>query len=69
LEKGVLGITKDQRVAVSVHFLGGGRLAEDFLLNFAGKETTQPLAQYPNVSEEHILWHQNELFRSPMLVA
>ena len=69
LDKGVLGITKDQRVAVSVHFLGGGRLAEDFVLNLAGKEITQPLAQYPNVSEEHILWHQNEVFRSPMLVA
>jgi putative restriction endonuclease len=68
-DKGVLGMTADQQVAVSVHYIGRGRTANDQVLALAGREVGQPQQAFPAIDAHHITWHTREVFRSPARAA
>jgi putative restriction endonuclease len=68
-DKGVLGITSEQRVAVSAHFVGRSQTAESLVLSLTGREVNPPQKGFPPVAEIHAGWHTREVFRSPARAA
>jgi putative restriction endonuclease len=68
-DRGVLGLTPEHTVAVSAHFVGGGKLAQEFVLALVGKEIAEPIVGFPTIAEEHIAWHRTEVFRLPGRIA
>jgi putative restriction endonuclease len=68
LDRGVLGITHDHEVAVSAHFVGRGRAAEDLVLRLVGQSLLEPQPGQPNPAQENIDWHSGQVFRQPARV-
>ncbi|GLY83985.1 HNH endonuclease [Actinoallomurus iriomotensis] len=64
-DKGVLGVTADQRVAVSARYVGRGRSAEAQVLELSGREIGGPQPAFPRVADDRVAWHTREVFRSP----
>lgn len=69
LDKGVLGVTEDHRVAVSADFVGRGEAARRSVLELAGREVIPPQGRYPRLEARHIRWHASEVFRDPARAA
>lgn len=69
LDRGVLGLTADGRVNVSMHFIGRGRAAEDLVLRFVGEELLPPQEGQPRPEPEHVEWHAQQVFRGPARLA
>jgi putative restriction endonuclease len=67
-DKGVLGVTADHRVAVSVHYVGRGTSASAQVLALAGRAVGRPQAAYPRVADARVSWHGREVFRAPARV-
>ena len=65
LDRGVLGVTSEHTVAVSAHFIGRGRTAEELVLRLAGAPLLEPQRGQPVPADEHIAWHGGEVFRAP----
>jgi putative restriction endonuclease len=65
LDRGVLGLTADGRVNVSMHFIGRGRAADDLVLRFVGEELLPPQAGLDPPRPEHVDWHAQQVFRGP----
>jgi putative restriction endonuclease len=65
LDRGVLGVTTDHRVAVSSHFVGRGRAAEDLVLRLVGEPLNEPQRGQPLPAEDHVSWHTEQVFRAP----
>jgi len=65
LDRGVLGVTGDHEVAVSSHFVGRGRAAEELVLRLVGQPLLEPQRGQPVPAEHHIGWHVEQVFRQP----
>ena len=52
LDRGVLGITDDHEVAVSAHFVGRGRAAEELVLRLVGQPLLDPQPGQPTPGDE-----------------
>jgi putative restriction endonuclease len=65
LDRGVLGVTPEHTVAVSAHFVGRGRSAEDLVLRLAGAPLLEPQPGQPLPALDHISWHGDQVFRAP----
>jgi putative restriction endonuclease len=65
LDRGVFGLTEDHRVAVSMHFVGRGRAAEDFVMRFAGENLLRPQAGHELPRDAFVTWHTQQVFRGP----
>lgn len=64
-DKGVLGITADRRITVSVHYVGRSTTARTQVTTLAGHQVAQPQNAFPTIDDHHITWHHHEVFRSP----
>lgn len=64
-DKGVLGITDQHHITVSVHFIGRSQAAEHLVLSLADRDVIPPQKGYPHVAAPHAKWHAREVFRSP----
>jgi putative restriction endonuclease len=65
LDRGVLGITTTHEVAVSSHFVGRGRAAEELVLRLAAQPLLEPQRGQPVPGDDHIGWHSDQVFRAP----
>jgi len=65
LDRGVLGISPDHQVAVSSHFIGRGRAAEELVLRLVGQPLLEPQRGQPVPADEHVDWHAQQVFRTP----
>jgi putative restriction endonuclease len=68
-DKGVLGITDQHRVTVSVHFVGRSEAAELLVMSLNDREFSQPIKGFPAVAAPHAGWHSREVFRAPARAA
>jgi putative restriction endonuclease len=68
LDRGVLGIADDRTVAVSAHFVGRGRAAEELVLRLVGQPVLEPQRGQPTPAPKHIDWHRAQVFREPARV-
>lgn len=68
-DKGVLGMTADRHVTVSVHYIGRGATARSQVTALAGRPVARPQSAFPAVAAHHIVWHGHEVFRSPSRAA
>lgn len=68
-DKGVLGLTADRRITVSVHYVGRGAAAREQVIALAGRRTSGPQAAYPAIDGRRIAWHAREVFRFPARAA
>jgi putative restriction endonuclease len=68
LDRGVLGITPEHEVAVSSHFVGRGRAAEELVLRLVGQPLLEPQRGQPLPADGHIGWHVGQVFRPPARV-
>jgi putative restriction endonuclease len=68
-DKGVLGITDQHMVTVSVHFVGRSQAAELLVISLTGREVSAPMKGYPLVAPPHADWHTREVFRAPARAA
>ena len=66
-DRGVLGIRQDRSIMVSGQFVGWGNAAEEIVMALAGHHLAAPRAGESKVSQEHLRWHEDEVFRSPAL--
>ena len=69
LDRGVLGVTTDHTVAVSALFVGRGPAAESFVLRLLGAPLLEPQRGQPMPSQDHVIWHGEQVFRNPARVA
>ncbi|MFN8027120.1 MAG: HNH endonuclease [Acidimicrobiia bacterium] len=65
LDRGVIGLTPDGRVAVSQHFVGRGRAADDLVYRFVDEALTPPQPGHELPRAEHVAWHADQVFRGP----
>lgn len=68
LDRGVLGVTEGHEVAVSSHFVGRGRTAEELVLRLVGRPLIEPQRGHPAPADDHIAWHREQVFRPPARV-
>jgi putative restriction endonuclease len=68
LDRGVLGITDNHDIAVSAHFVGRGRAAEELVLRLVGQPLLEPQTGQSGPAEGHIGWHVEQVFRRPARV-
>lgn len=68
VERDVLGITDQHEVAVSSHFVGRGRAAEELVLRLVDQPLLEPQPGRPVPAEVHIGWHGAQVFRPPARV-
>ncbi|HUK71192.1 MAG TPA: HNH endonuclease [Streptosporangiaceae bacterium] len=68
-DKGVLGITSQHRITVSVHFVGRSQAAEHLVLSMSGNTARLPMKGFPAVAAAHAAWHAREVFRAPARAA
>jgi putative restriction endonuclease len=64
-DRGVLGISHSYRVAVSGHFIGRSKAAEQLVTLLTDREISKPLKGYPPVAANNVQWHTREVFRAP----
>jgi putative restriction endonuclease len=65
LDRGVVGISDDHRVAVSSHFVGRGRTAEELVLRLVGEPILAPQRGTARPHDDHVEWHTREVFCGP----
>jgi putative restriction endonuclease len=65
LDRGVLGVTQNHEVAVSSHFVGRGRAAEELVLRLVGQPLFEPQAGQPSPADGHIGWQVKQVFQHP----
>lgn len=68
-DKGVLGITSEHRVTVSVHFIGRSKAAELLVISLSDRQITLPMKGFSPVAAPHAVWHAREVFRAPARAA
>ncbi len=68
LDRGVLGVTAEHTIAVSAHFVGRGRTAEELVLGLAGAPLLEPQRGQSLPAQPHIIWHGDQVFRAPARV-
>lgn len=62
LDRGVVGVTEDLRIAVSRRF-HGGRRARELIVDLAGAPLSRPQPGLPTPAIDHIDWHRSEVFQ------
>jgi putative restriction endonuclease len=65
MDRGVLGVNPDRTIAVSAHFVGRGRAAEDMVLRLVGESLLPPQRGHAPPAGSHISWHTEQVFRGP----
>ena len=65
LDLGALGLLEDHRITVSRHFVGRGRIAEQFVTSLRGQQLRPPQPGEPGVAESNIDWHTKQVFKTP----
>lgn len=68
-DKGVLGLTDQQRITVSARFVGRSKTAQTMVLSLNDAEMSPPMKGFPAVAVPYIAWHCKEVFRSPARAA
>jgi len=69
LDLGVVGLTADRTITVSRRFTGTGESAERLVLGLTGAPVLGPQSGSDPVNEEHIEWHQSQVFHGPARLA
>lgn len=64
-DRGVIGLTADRTVQVSRLFVGHSDAAHDLVLRHAGRAVAEPQPGLAPVDDQHIAWHDAEVFRKP----
>lgn len=62
---GALGISQHRSVAVSAQFIGRGEVAERLVIGLVGRPLHEPQPGMPAPIDDHVGWHQREVFRPP----
>jgi putative restriction endonuclease len=69
LDSGVLGLTDDHRLLVSMHFVARTAATRSLVLDYTGRELIAPQAGQPRVASGHIAWHRDQVFKAPARAA
>jgi putative restriction endonuclease len=64
-DKGVLGVTSENTIAVSARFVGRSEAAQLRVISLSGREANPPLRGFPPIASPHATWHRREVFRAP----
>ena len=64
-DRGAIGITEANAVAVSAHFVGRGTAAVDLVVALAGRALLAPQSGQPRPHPSHCSWHRAQVFRGP----
>jgi putative restriction endonuclease len=64
-DKGVLGVTSENKIAVSARFVGRSEAAQLLVISLSGWEANPPLKGFPSIASPHATWHTREVFRAP----
>jgi putative restriction endonuclease len=62
---GAIGISDERSVAVSAQFVGRGEVAERLVTHLVGHRLHEPQPGMPAPIDDHVGWHQREVFRPP----
>jgi putative restriction endonuclease len=62
---GAIGISDDRSVVVSAHFAGRGEAAARLVTDLVGRPLQEPQPGMPAPIDDHVGWHQREVFRPP----
>jgi putative restriction endonuclease len=62
---GVIGVTAEHAVQVSKHFVGRDEAATTHVLALHNRPLIEPQAGEPTLGDDHVEWHQREVFRVP----
>jgi putative restriction endonuclease len=65
LDTGVLGLTDEHRLRVSMYFVARSEMGQRMVLDLAGRILLDPQRGQPKVLVEHIGWHTSQVFKSP----
>ncbi|MBK5269041.1 MAG: HNH endonuclease, partial [Acidimicrobiia bacterium] len=69
LDLGVVGLTADRTITVSQRFTGTGESADRLVLRLAGAPVLGPQPGADPVDDDHIEWHQSQVFHGPARLA
>jgi putative restriction endonuclease len=62
---GAVGISDDRGMVVSAQFVGRGEVAERLVTGLVGQALHEPQRGIPPPIDEHVGWHQRQVFRPP----
>jgi putative restriction endonuclease len=62
LDSGVLGLTEDYRLLVSMYFVARSDVGQRTVLDLAGRNLLDPQRGQPRVLVDHIGWHTTQVF-------
>jgi putative restriction endonuclease len=65
LDAGVLGLTNQYHLQVSMYFVARSETGQRMVLDLAGRNLLDPQPGQPRVLVEHIDWHTSQVFKSP----
>lgn len=65
LDKGVLGVTPERTIAVSMRFTGDSAAAKSMVLSLVGRPVRGPQAGLRAVDHANIEWHDRQVFHAP----
>jgi putative restriction endonuclease len=65
LDTGVLGLTDDHRLQVSMYFVARSEAGQRMVLDLGGRNLLDPQRGQPKVLTAHIGWHTTQVFKSP----
>ena len=68
LDSGVLGLTDDHRLLVSMYFVARSNAGQRMVLDLAGRNLLDPQRGQPRVLSDHIRWHTTQVFKAPARV-
>ena len=68
-DKGVLGVTSQNKITVSARFVGRSKAAGLLVTSLSGQDVNPPLSGYPAPATPHVTWHAREVFRAPARAA
>jgi putative restriction endonuclease len=64
-DKGVLGLTAERTISVSMKFAGDSAAAKTMVLSLAGRPTRPPQPGLRPVDPANIAWHDRQVFHAP----
>lgn len=68
-DRGVLGLTHERTITVSQRYTGRSEAATSMVMSLSGKDLATPQPGFESISEDHIEWHSDQVFKSPARIA
>jgi putative restriction endonuclease len=69
LDAGVLGLTEDHRLLVSMYFVARSEAGQRMVLDLVDRSLLDPQRGQPRVLADHIGWHSSQVFKAPARAA